>query len=256
MRTVLISSNCILRSPAPSVAITGLDGQAIDVELSCRILSISQTLAARNEVYDLIYRHMQAAGVPLAQPEGMAARQMPDTAASQTDQHSTAWRLLNAIQLFSTLTPDEREVLAASMVRRTYKKGTVIIEQGTKSPSLMLLRSGVVVIDRDDDAGRQMELNRLAPGDFFGERGVLVDAEEPGTIRALTFVVVYEIAQQHLAGILNDRPAMAEELGVTLARRLDSEKHLAGNGTLAGRHPDTLAVRIRHLFQLQHENDV
>jgi small-conductance mechanosensitive channel len=256
MRNVLISSNCILRSPAPSVAITGLDGQSIEIDLSCRILSISQTLAAKNEIYDLIYRHMQAAGVPLAQPEGAAPRSTSDTSSAQADQHSTAWRLLNAIPLFSTLTADEREVLAASMVRRTYKKGTVIIAQGTKSLSLMLLRSGVVVIDRDDENGRQIELNRLAPGDFFGERGVLVDAEEPGTIRALTFVVVYEIAQQHLAGILKDRPAMAEELGVTLARRLDSEKHLAGSGTLAGRQPDTLAGRIRHLFQLQHGNDV
>ncbi len=43
------------------------------------------------------------------------------------------------------------------------------------------------------EAGMTTELNRL-PGDFFGERGVLIGAEEPGTIRALTFVVAYEVS--------------------------------------------------------------
>ncbi len=254
MRTVLMSSNCIMRSPAPSVAITALDGQAIEVDLSWRVLSLSQTLAAKNEIYDLIYRHLQAAGISLAGPEGVAWHAAPDPAAPSPE-HSTAWRLLNAMPLFSTLTADEREVLASSMVRRTYKKGCVIIDQGAKSPALMLLRSGVVVIKRDE-VGHEIELNRLSPGDVFGERGVLMDAEEPGTIRALTFVVVYEISQQHLAAILKDRPAMAEELGLTLSRRLESEKHLAGNGSLASRQPETLAGRIRHLFQLQHGEDI
>ncbi len=64
--TVLLSSNRILRNPAPLVAIKGLDSHAIDVELSFRVHDAGQACAATNEIYDLIYRHTQAADVPLS----------------------------------------------------------------------------------------------------------------------------------------------------------------------------------------------
>ncbi len=96
------------------------------------------------------------------------------------------------------------------------------------------------------------ELRRLAPGDFFGEGGLLTGEGEPGTIRALTPVVAYEITQEGLAPLLRDRPGIAEELGTLLARRTASERHRLeqGHGQVAASAPG-LAARIRHLFDLR-----
>ncbi|WP_132958129.1 cyclic nucleotide-binding domain-containing protein [Rhizobium sp. BK251] len=256
MRTVLLSSNTILKNPPPAVTIRALDNQVVELELSCRVKDISLTTRATNEIYDLVFRHCKAAGLPLASQPGVAASPVVDKLLEPLNeqQAGTPWRLLSAMPLFAPLTDDEKEAVAVHMTRKTYRQNTVIAEQGEKLASLMVVRSGVVVISRRE-AGREIELTRLSPGDCFGEGGVLVDAEEAGTARALTFVVVYEIKQDFLAGLMHDRPILAEELGLLLSRRSEAERHLIGlaDGLSNGRHLGSFASRIRHLFQLQHD---
>ncbi len=136
------------------------------------------------------------------------------------------------------------------MTRRSFRAGETLVEQGTVPTSLMIVRSGVAT-DTRQDHGLGTELRRLAPGDFFGEGGLLTAEGEPGTIRALTPVVAYEITQDGLAPLLRDRPAIAEELATLLARRTASERHRLeqSHGHAAASAPG-LAARIRHLFDL------
>jgi small-conductance mechanosensitive channel/CRP-like cAMP-binding protein len=251
MRAVLLSANSILKSPPPSVSIVGMDSTGIDVELSFRVSGMARTASAKNEIYDLVYRHAKAAGIQLGAP----LNAMADTLQIQESigKHpGTAWRLLNSIPLFSTLTEDEMESLAGSMRRLTYKQDVVIASQNAAMTSLMIVRNGVVVIERDT-GGILSEVTRLAPGDLFGERGVLMGADEPARMRALTFVVVYEISKGDLAGVMRDRPALAEELGLLLAKRVESELHLPDNlQPNTNGQPTSIAARIRHLFQVPH----
>jgi hypothetical protein len=228
------------------VSVTGLDGSAVEIELSFKVSSLGQTGVAKNEIFDLVYRHARAAGIQLSTAPN-AAQEVTSTDVA-TKHPGTPWRLLTSIPLFSALTEDEMETVANSMERLTFKKGVVIAPQDASMTSLMIVRSGVVAIERESEHGRE-ELTRLAPGDLFGERGVLMGAPEPATMRALTFVVVYEISKEHLACVMRDRPALVEELSQLLAKRVETEKHLRSeHQSDAGRHPVSLAARIRHLF--------
>ncbi|MBB3543018.1 cyclic nucleotide-binding domain-containing protein [Rhizobium sp. BK399] len=251
MRSVLLSANSILKSPPPSVAIVGLDSSAMEVELSFRVSGMSRTAAAKNEIYDLIYRHLRAAGIQLGAPPGNRAdpAQAPN---NQLQNPATAWRLLNAIPLFSTLTEDKMHSLAGNMKRLTYNEGAVIVEQDASMSSLMIVRNGVVAVEREVE-GIMADETRLAPGDLFGERGVLLGAAEPARVRALTFVVVYQIGKEDLASVMRDRPTLAEELGLLLAKRIENERQFIESH----RHPDegqptSIAERIRHLFEVPH----
>ncbi|MGO7565826.1 cyclic nucleotide-binding domain-containing protein, partial [Rhizobium johnstonii] len=60
------------------------------------------------------------------------------------DQPDIPW-LLDAIPLFFSLTEDEKETIAGSMTRRTYKKDAILIEKGDTVASLMIVRSGDLV---------------------------------------------------------------------------------------------------------------
>ncbi|TCR81462.1 mechanosensitive ion channel family protein [Rhizobium sp. BK376] len=256
MRNVLLSSNSILKFPEPTVMIDSIDGQAIHLTLSCRIKDISMTTAAKNEIYDLIYRHTKSSSLRLADPVGsVSAITQEQQADGSVAQHpGTPWRLLSNVPLFSSLTEDEKETLANNMTRRTFHKDSVIAEQEDRLKSLMIVRTGVVIVSRREGV-RQIELGRLAPGDYFGEGGVLMGAGEVGTLRALTFVVIYEISEACLAPLIRDRPSIAEELGLIMSRRIDAERHLFADSDILtnGAHPGSLTSRIRHLFQLQHD---
>ncbi len=251
MRAVLISSTSILKSADSGVQIKSLDGSAVELELSFRVADLATVGAAKHEIFDLIYRHSKAAGLQLAKEAGEGTA-IP-AADLQSQMRSTQMRFLDAIPLFATLTEDEKEVLASAMQRRTFQKGDLVVEQGGEMKSLMIVRSGVLGVTHSE-GGRQLELARLAPGDYFGEAGLLTGAGEAGSIGALTYAVVYEIAKATLAPLLHDRPSLVDELGLILSRRAEAEKHLFRNSAeTAGIHAvPGLVKRIRQLFEISH----
>src|SRR5262249_39771403 len=147
----------------------------------------------------------------------------------------------------------EKEALAETMTRKTYRKGAVLVEEGAKLNALVVIRTGVVVVSRHSEEG-ELELSRLAPGDYFGESGLFTGAGEMGTIRALTFTVVYEVGQAVLAKLMHDRPSIADEVSITLSRRakaggseLTDDRSVTGRPSIA-----VLVSRIRQLFDLPH----
>jgi len=245
MDTALASANFITKSPSPTARICSMSARAIEVELSFGVANVSVTTKAVNELFDLVFRHAKAAGLAFADPAGVSLNAKEPAAREANPHPSTAWRLLSAIPLFASLTEDERETLSALMTRRAFRKGTTIAQQGAKQTSLLIIRSGVVTIERDG-----LELMRLSPGDWFGESGLLIGSEETGTSMALTPVVVYEIAQTDIATLLKERPAIAEEIGIALSKRLEEEQRLRSPHKQS-KPAVSLAARIRHLFDIR-----
>jgi CRP-like cAMP-binding protein len=70
-----------------------------------------------------------------------------------------------------------------------------------------------------DENSRKIEVTRLAPGDYFGEMGLLTGQPLNGEITALTRAVIYEIPKDAISPLLKGRPSMAEELSESLASR-------------------------------------
>jgi len=250
MRNVLLSSNAILSMPEPTVEIKSLDAQAIEFELAFRVRDFASASAARNEVYDLIYRHARAAGLALAQPKEAAAVFVGQSQpAAPAVPKAAALRLVDTLSLLASLTEAEKQSLAETMTRKTYRKGEVLVEEGAQLSSLVIIRTGVVVVSCHSEEG-ELELRRLAPGDYFGESGLIPSASESATVRALTFTVVYEVGQAALAKLMQDRPSIVDEIKQTLSQRAK-----AGASGATGDHgvadvPSLSAVvsRIRRIF--------
>ena len=254
MRSVLLSSSVIQANPEPSIHVTSLDANAVELELMFRVGDVASIGKAKTEIFDLTYRHAKAAGLALAQPTGGGLTGASAPRAASADLRTTQLRLLDAVPLFARLTEDEKEALASTMTRRTFRNGEVLVEQGHVLKSLMILRSGVAVVTCRTGGATAVdaELARLAPGDFLGEGGLLTGAGELGTVTALTSVVVYEITQEGLAPLMRDRPSIADELGALLSRRTAAERLKFDQlHTMAvSKSVPHLAARIRHLFNL------
>jgi CRP-like cAMP-binding protein len=161
--------------------------------------------------------------------------------------------LLAGISLFSTLTAEEKATLASQMQRKEYKRGDVIVKTGTILQALCIVSYGVLVAEAEED-GAKFEVIRLAPGDYFGEMGVLIGEALNGEIIALTRVVIYEISKDALSPLLKARPGMAEELSESLASRqlarrtvLDQHHHKGQQDTGLA---DRVAANIRRIFSL------
>lgn len=251
MRNVLLSSNTILREPAPTVEIHSLDAQAVAFELSFRVADFGMVAAARHEVYDLVYRHARAAGLQLAGP-GDGAVGAATVAVPPVAPRAAALRLVEAVPLFAALGDAEKAALAETMTRKTYRPGEVLAEQGVALDALVVVRTGVVTVTQNGERG-EVDLGRLAPGDYFGEGGVVAGKAEAATVRALAFTVVYEIGREALAGLMRDRPGLAEEIGLTLAHRAAARTAAANDdGSAAAPSVSVLIARLRRLLPARH----
>jgi hypothetical protein len=193
LRTVLLSSNSIMSMPVPTIEIKSMDAQAIEFDLGFRVQDFSVAATARHEVYDLIYRHARATGLALASPtDAITVTSLQPAGGGGAQPRASTLSLVNAMPLFATLSEQEKQVLATSMMQRTYSKGEVVAEQDIRLNSLFVIRTGVLVVSRKE-ADTEVELSRLSPGDYFGEAALFAGQWELETVGALTFAAVYEV---------------------------------------------------------------
>lgn len=234
----LVGAASVLQTPPPAVQVIGLDADAVTLELSFRVADFSQIGSAKSEVLDLVFRHAMAADLKLASTrEGRAAQAGEDG----RQRLPTPSRMVNAFSLFNTLDQDEREELARSLRRRRYRKGETLARTGETLTSILLIRSGIVSVI--DESGAEL---RLAPGDYFGEIGMLTGAPEAATFTAFTTVVVYEVERASLARIIDQRPEIAEELATHLAERAGKLEKIGG-----GRKPGALSQKRTLIEQIR-----
>ena len=250
LKEVLLSSTHILRAPEPTVTIKDVSAEMIDFELSYSVTDVGAVDQAQNELFDRVYRATAAAGAAFAPRIAVTSAKIT---AEDKGEPDIPERLLAGISLFSTLTTAEKTALASRMQRREYKQGAVIVTKGTVMQSLCIVSYGVLVGSALSD-GRKIEVIRLAPGDYFGEMGLLTGESLNGELAALTRVVIYEIPKDALSPLLKARPSMAEELSESLAIRQLANRTVLDHQDRKEHHQEGLADRvassIRRLFSL------
>ena len=78
-------------------------------------------------------------------------------------------KVLNGISLFESLEDNELAVVANHLIRRRFAKNSVIINEGDTTNSLYLILSGKVKVFLNDKNGKEVILNVINAGDYFGE---------------------------------------------------------------------------------------
>lgn len=77
--------------------------------------------------------------------------------------------LLNGVQLFESLADDDVRALSRHLVHRRFPKNSVIINEGDATNSLYIILSGRVKVFLNDENGKEVILNDMGEGDYFGE---------------------------------------------------------------------------------------
>ncbi|MEM8603804.1 MAG: cyclic nucleotide-binding domain-containing protein [Cyanobacteria bacterium P01_H01_bin.121] len=112
--------------------------------------------------------------------------------------------------------------------RLRYGPGSNIIRQGSQADQVYIVLTGTAEAIYQDSHGRESCVNRLRPGDFFGEIGVMNAVPRTATVRALTDspVEVLAIPGQTFQTLLAQFPASETELAKVIYDRSKMLAHL------------------------------
>jgi CRP/FNR family transcriptional regulator, cyclic AMP receptor protein len=136
------------------------------------------------------------------------------------DPLSEAKAFLNSLPPFDGL--GEASLLALAQAGKfvQVEKGQFIFFQSDPSEKVYIVRSGLVSIVLESPDGREMVINEMHPGDFFGEVGVLTRQPRSTSAIVRTEGVLLELPRQAFLGILGAEPVLARRILEITANRL------------------------------------
>ncbi len=139
--------------------------------------------------------------------------------------------------LFTMFEPAALEELLTSTHLHRYQGGDVIVSEGEPGESLFLIVDGEVKVFIQGQDRKPIQLNRLGPGDLFGEVSVLLGKPRTATITACGDVSALEVIRTDVQRIASRHPRVLKVLKDFCDRRSQGAVE-----TLIGRlqQPETL----------------
>ena len=128
--------------------------------------------------------------------------------------------LIRRVPLFALLTAAQAESVADAVVKRRFKRGEVIVEQGDKSNTLFIILTGRTRVITADKRGREVILATLQPGDYIGEMSLIDNEAHSATVRAEVQTDMLALGRAEFARCLPENSSMAYAIMKGLVQRL------------------------------------
>jgi small-conductance mechanosensitive channel/CRP-like cAMP-binding protein len=126
---------------------------------------------------------------------------------------------LRRVELFHTLTEEERRALADRLIVAPFARGEAMTRQGAAAHWLYIMIMGDAEVRVAVDGDLNKKVATLHAGDFFGEMGLMTGEPRTATVIAQTNAECYRLDKKSFQDILQRRPEIAEDISHILARR-------------------------------------
>jgi small-conductance mechanosensitive channel len=163
---------------------------------------------------------------------------------------------LKHVELFCTLTEEERRALAPRLRPAPFARGEAMTRQGAEAHWLYVIAKGEAEVRLSINENLSERIAILHKGGFFGEMAMMTGEPRAATVIALTEVECYRLDKEAFDDILRRRPEIAEDLSNVMARRrveLDAAREDLNEEAKRARlryHQSDLLERIRSFFSL------
>lgn len=140
--------------------------------------------------------------------------------ADTTPDLNNRYPMFKEVALFAGLPEEHLRAVEDCAVTKAVKKNTILVSEGDNTDSLYLILSGKLKVFVSDQEGREVTLNLLGAGEYFGELAPLDSGPRSASVMALEACKLAVISKANLQQCLTDHPAIALELIRDLVRRI------------------------------------
>lgn len=135
---------------------------------------------------------------------------------------------LGTVPVFAQMEKRELAFLESLVHIRRYASGETVFEEGDAGSGMYVIRAGRVQIFLRHADGREEELARLGPGDFFGETTLASPATRTASARTLESTELIGLFRTDLLETVQKHPAIANKILLGLTRIVSERLQAAG----------------------------
>lgn len=212
----------VSRSPMPDVLLTEFHESWAVYAARYWLTDIFHDDPTDSVVRTRVFFALKRAGIPLSLPASTLFLEPRDEERRRRHERRDAVerrRAVDGVPLFQSLTSEERERLAQSLVFTPFAPGEAIVVQGAQVHNLYILTEGRAEVRvAVPDAPPRVVKELVAP-DFFGEMGMLTGEPRRATVLALAPVVCWRLDKETFRSFLEARPEIANGVSKILAQR-------------------------------------
>ena len=127
---------------------------------------------------------------------------------------------LRKIQIFEGLSITELAAVASVTEEIVFQPGETVIKEGEPGETMYLILEGEVSVNKGREQGREIELDRISAGDYFGEMALFEDIPRSATIRTQKETRLLMLHKREFAEIVREYPQIALYICRVLGARL------------------------------------
>jgi small-conductance mechanosensitive channel/CRP-like cAMP-binding protein len=235
----------LVASREAEILIADFAASAVTYRVRVWTTDFAADMRVRDRVRSHIYYAFRRHGINIPYPIQVQI----DQSAEAGDDGARA-QLLDGVEIFGSLTDDQRVQLAMASRPLLFAAGQAIVREDEGGASMFVLKRGEasVTLARTDG-----ELARLREGAFFGEMSLLTGDARSATVTAVTDCELIEIGAEAFRDVVLADAALVDQVTAAVAtRRLELEQHRTSRSVdpAAIEAPQTLVARVRRFLRL------
>lgn len=207
----------VLAEPPPSVLTLAANERGIPYSLRFFIADLAHRDRIVSEVATRVWYQLHRRKISLAIPLQETFNHELDERTRSRDAKAVIQdrrAAIDAVDFLRPLPESAKNVLAQRGHRRLFAEGETILRQGDEGRTFYIVRRGQVVVTIDGQ-----EVNRLGPGDFFGELALLTAKQRHASVIATAETEVFEIDEKMFQDVLQEEPQLAAQVAEIVGQR-------------------------------------
>lgn len=128
--------------------------------------------------------------------------------------------MLEKVDLFANLPEKTLNEIEQLSVLRRYPKNTILFIEGDDSTHLYIVKSGKLCATVAGEDGREVILNYMGEGEYFGELALLDGKPRSATVKTVTPSEVIAVARSSFQELMRNNPQFVLHVTEELSKRV------------------------------------
>jgi small-conductance mechanosensitive channel/CRP-like cAMP-binding protein len=249
LQTIVERNRKVLKEPTPKVWLDTFADSAINYRLLTWQNSTQEQLQLKSDLLEQIWYALQRIGQSIPYPiRDIRSEPSPALLPSHTVSDEEKQQLLASLEIFSHLTADQLQRLAAEGRCQSFAPGEVVVREGERGHSLFVIVSGSLDVLQGESKDQAHRITSLTRSDVFGEMALCTGEPRAATVICNDECVLLEIERRHLIPLMEEHPKILETIATLMATRRKELRALSKRRSETRRR--ALIGRMQRLFNL------